>query len=85
MRSATLKNILVVSFIAVALSACGGSSEVKTGSLVQRYNMTDAAGVHFGVVELDPINGGTVVDAQGRPFARIIPLAPQTMTTAAIQ
>ena len=80
----TLTKILVVSFCAVALSACG-NSEVKTGSLVQRYNITDATGVHFGVVELDPINGGTVIDAQGRPFARVVPFAPQTMTTAAIQ
>jgi hypothetical protein len=76
MRHATTK-IIAVSFIAFALSACG-SSEVKTGSLTQTYSMTDAQGVHFGIVELDPINGGIVKDSQGRPFARVVPYAFST-------
>lgn len=78
MRHALSKKIIVVSFCAFALSACG-NSEVKTGSLVQRYNMTDAQGVNFGVVELDPINGGTVMDAQGRTFARVVPMGATTV------
>ena len=82
MSHAIFKKIIAVSFCAIFLSACGSSKE-ETGSLVQRYTMHDAKGVNFGVVELDPVNGGTIVDAQGRPFARVIPYQPAQV--AAVQ
>ena len=75
------KKIIAVSLCAIALSACG-KSEVKMGSLVQRYTMVDSKGVVFGTVELDPVNGSTIMDAKGQPFGRVV---PYTVTTAAIQ
>lgn len=72
MRRVNFKMIAVVTVSALALSACG-KPEVKTGNLVQRFKMVDDAGVHFGVVELDPISGGSIIDVQGRVVGQIVP------------
>lgn len=79
MRRTALKTICLLAFTAVALGACG-KAEVKTGNLTQRFNMVDDKGVHFGVVEMDPISGGSITDVQGRVVGRIVP--PQNATVA---
>jgi len=66
---------------ASALGACG-KAEVKTGSLTQRFTMVDAEGRNFGVVELDPVNGGTIFDVQGRVVGRITSPAPTNVVAA---
>ena len=73
--------IFALLFCAMAVGACG-KAEVKTGNLTQRFTMIDDKGVHFGVVEMDPINGGTVTDMQGRMVGRIVPPAGVSVAQA---
>lgn len=75
--------IMLLAASAAALSACGGKSEVKTGSLTQRFAMVDSEGRQFGVVELDPVNGGSVSDSQGRLIGRIVAPQPAAVASAA--
>lgn len=58
----------------ITLSACGSSKKEapKIGDLTQRLTMFDAEGRNFGTVELDPINGGKIYDAQGRLIGRVV-------------
>lgn len=44
----------------------------KTGSLTQRFNMIDAEGRQYGIVEMDPVGGGRIVDVQGRVVGSIV-------------
>lgn len=81
MRHTTLKSICLLAVTAVALSACG-KAEVKTGNLTQRFSMVDDKGVHFGVVEMDPISGGSITDVQGRVVGRIVPPVNATVAQA---
>lgn len=86
MRRSVL-TFVVVSASALALTGCG-KGEIKTGSLTQRFTMVDSEGRQFGLVELDPINGGSIIDAQGRLVGRIVPPAPTTVaaiTPAVVQ
>ncbi len=80
MRRSSIQKMVLATACALALSGCG-APEVKTGSLTQRFTMSDAQGRQFGIVELDPVGGGTVYDVTGRVVGRIT--AP-VMTTAAI-
>ena len=53
----------------------------KVGSLTQNLNMVDGTGRVYGTVQLDPINGGKIFDAEGRLIGRVVnpvpaPLAP---------
>ena len=72
--------VLLVTLL-FSLSACG-SREVKTGSLIQRFTMVDSDGRQFGVVEMDPVNGGSVTDISGRLVGRITPPNAATTVTA---
>ena len=72
MRSFSRSTMVALSLCALGLSACG-KAEVKTGSLTQHFSMVDSDGRVFGAVELDPVNGGTLSDAQGRLVGRIVP------------
>jgi hypothetical protein len=81
MRRTTLPTICLLTVTAFALSACG-KAEVKTGNLTQRFSMVDDKGVHFGVVEMDPISGGSITDVQGRLVGRIVPPLNATVAQA---
>jgi hypothetical protein len=53
----------------------------RVGSLTQNLTMVDSTGRVYGSVQLDPINGGKVFDADGRLIGRVVnptpaPLAP---------
>lgn len=70
----------------LATAACSSSNndekkaEAKTtavGSLSRNLDMIDAKdGVHYGTVELNPVGGGRVFDADGRLIGHIVPPAP---------
>lgn len=71
----------LAAFAALAtLSACDYSKDdgktPKVGSLTQHLTMIDAEGRVYGVVELDPINGGRLWDSQNRLIGRIVTPAP---------
>jgi hypothetical protein len=85
----TLKVIALASLVLV--SACDQMSSwntkkedtasARTGSLTQNLNMVDSTGRVYGTVQLDPINGGKIFDAEGRLIGRVVnpvpaPLAP---------
>lgn len=76
--------LVLLTITALSLAACG-KGEVKTGNLTQRFHMVDEKGVHFGVVELDPINGGSIIDVEGRVVGRIMPPAQATATATVAQ
>lgn len=71
----------------VLLTACdlakNDDAVPKTGSLTQHLTMIDADGRVYGVVELDPLNGGRVWDSQNRLIGRIVPPAPPPTTPVA--
>ncbi len=47
------------------------------GSLTQNLTMIDSTGKIYGSVQLDPINGGKVFDAEGRLIGKVVtPPAP---------
>jgi hypothetical protein len=81
MRTRGVIQTIILAGAALALTACG-KSEVKTGSLVQQYAMVDAEGTRYGVVELDPINGGKIFDSNGRLLGVVAPAAPTTVAAA---
>ena len=56
---------------------------MKTGSLTQRFQMIGAEGKQYGVVELDPVTGGTVYDAQGRVIGHIMQTTAAPVATVA--
>ncbi|MFM9891139.1 MAG: hypothetical protein ACKVOE_10980 [Rickettsiales bacterium] len=70
----------------VTLGACDMMKDdnvVKTGSLTQHLTMIDTDGRVYGVVELDPLNGGRIWDSQNRLIGRIVPPAPPQPTPVA--
>ncbi len=81
MRTHVVIRTAIFACTALALTACG-KSEVKTGSLVQQFSMVDTEGTRYGVVELDPINGGKVYDAYGRLLGVVAPVEPTTVASA---
>jgi hypothetical protein len=81
MRRSPIPTYLLLALSTLALTACG-KGEVKTGNLTQRFNMVDDKGVHFGVVEMDPISGGRITDVQGRVVGQIVPPVNATVAQA---
>lgn len=66
---------------ALGLSACDSDrNQPRIGSLTQHLTMVDSSGKIYGTVELDPINGGKVYDAEGRLIGRVV--TPATPTYA---
>jgi hypothetical protein len=55
----------------------------KTGSLTQHLTMTADDGRVYGTVELDPINGGRIFDADGRLIGRVVTPAPAQLAPLA--
>lgn len=59
-----------------ALTACDTFREEKverqTGELTRTLEMQDKSGAYYGTVELDPVGGGKVFDANGRLIGRIV-------------
>ena len=80
---------VIASSALVLVSACDNMANwnkkedttPRTGSLTQNLTMVDSTGRVYGSVQLDPINGGKIFDADGRLIGRVVnptpaPLAP---------
>ncbi len=79
-----IRSSAILALSACALLATGCSKpEQKVGNLTQRFSMIDSEGRNFGIVELDPISGGSIIDIQGRMVGRVVPPAPAVVATAA--
>lgn len=73
---------LALAALALTAAACDNYKEKeppKYGSLTRTLTMVDAEGRNYGTVELDPINGGRVMDAQNRLIGRIVSPVPDTL------
>jgi len=49
------------------------AARAEVATLTRNLDMVDQDGRHYGTVELDPVNGGKVLDASGRLIGRIVP------------
>ena len=77
------KNVKIITLASVllALSACSSSSDKKeekarvvNGSLTRSFDLIDSKdGVRYGNVDMDPVGGGKVFDADGRLIGYITP------------
>lgn len=80
-------SVLTLSTLALSLAACDSLTQKdeapKTGSLTQRLAMVDKEGRNYGMVELDPINGGKIYDTQGRLIGRVVTPGPVQLAPTA--
>lgn len=76
-----MKRILLLGLLATTafgLTACEKKPEApKTGSLTHHLKLVGADGRHYGHVELDPVGGGRLYDAQGRTVGIVVPAQEQ--------
>lgn len=83
----TLKAAVTLTCAALALTACDGlmrkdKEAPKFGSLKHNLLLVDQAGTRYGSVEMDPVTGGKVFDAEGRVIGTIVtPAITSTVTT----
>lgn len=82
------RNTLVaLACAALTLSACDGMMRTeketpKFGSLKHNLLLVDESGTRYGSVEMDPVGGGRVFDAEGRVIGTIVtPAITSTVTT----
>ncbi len=77
MRRLALSAALLLT-VSLGLAGCDmmHNDQPKVGSLTQHLTMVDADGRIYGSVELDPINGGKIFDADGRLIGRVVTPAP---------
>lgn len=80
---ATAFLLLCVTLAATGCEQFNARQAPQAGSLTRHLMMMDADGKNYGAVELDPINGGKVYDAQGRLIGRIMQVGPDTLAPTA--
>jgi hypothetical protein len=82
MNMTHLRSLLLLTALAASATACDMVKEPpKSASLTQRLMMVDVEGRNYGTVEMDPIKGGKVYNAQGVLIGRIV--APTETTVVA--
>ncbi len=85
--NATLKTTVTLACAALALTACDGlmrkeKEAPKFGSLKHNLLLVDQNGTRYGSVEMDPVSGGRIMDAEGRVIGTIVtPAVTSTVTT----
>jgi hypothetical protein len=65
----------VVALLSILLATTGcerRSEQPKIGSLVRKLTMYDTDGKQYGLVELDPVRGGRIYDAQGQLIGLVV-------------
>ena len=73
--------LIAASAMLLAVSACSSSSDKKeekqrvaAGSLTRSFDLIDTKdGMRYGNVDMDPVGGGKVFDADGRLIGYITP------------
>ncbi len=77
-----MKTGLTLVAVVAMVTGCAAPVEKKTevvvvkpatGNLTRSLDMVDSSGVHYGHVELDPVGGGKVYDADGRLIGNVVP------------
>lgn len=83
----TVKTAVTLACAALALTACDGfmrkeKEAPKFGSLKHQLLLVDEAGTRYGSVEMDPVTGGRLFDAEGKLIGTIVtPAVTSTVTT----
>ncbi len=83
----TLKTAAMLACAALSLTACDGLMRTqkeapKFGSLKRNLLLVDESGTRYGSVEMDPVTGGRLLDAEGRVIGTIVtPAITSTVTT----
>jgi len=81
----TLKTAAVATVALLGLSACEmprNNEQPKYGTLARTLYLVDGAGTRFGSVEMDPVTGGRLFDAEGRLIGTVVtPATTSTITT----
>lgn len=83
----TLKTAVTLGCALLALTACDGLMRTekdapKFGSLKHNLLLVDQQGTRYGSVEMDPVSGGRIMDAEGRVIGTIVtPAVTSTVTT----
>jgi len=85
MKTTVIRHVLLAVVAVSTLAACDmprKSEPVKFGSLSRSLLMVDGEGRRYGTVEMDPVSGGRVLDAEGRVIGTIVtPTVSSTVTT----
>ena len=81
-----IKSTLAAAIALGTLGACaqfsGEDETPKYGSLKQTLMLVDAQGTRYGTVEMDPVSGGKLYDAEGRIIGTVVtPAVTSTVTT----
>lgn len=82
-----LTTLATLACAALALTACDGLMRTekeapKFGSLKHNLLLVDQNGTRYGSVEMDPVTGGKLFDAEGRVIGTIVtPAVTSTVTT----
>lgn len=81
-----LKTAATLACVVLALTACDSLTRKqdtpKFGSLKHNLLLVDQAGTRYGSVEMDPVSGGRIMDAEGRVIGTIVtPAVTSTVTT----
>lgn len=82
----TIKAASLLICATFALSACDSmmrkQEAPKFGSLKHNLLLVDQNGTRYGSVEMDPVSGGRIMDAEGRVIGTIVtPAVTSTVTT----
>ena len=69
----------------MSVAACDmnqGKEPPKFGSLTRQLLVVDSEGRRYGTLEMDPVNGGRMFDAEGRLVGTLVtPAVTSTVTT----
>jgi hypothetical protein len=79
-----VKTTLIAAATLTLLGACDmkRNEQPKFGTLARTLFLVDAQGTRFGSVEMDPVTGGKLYDAEGRMIGTIVtPAVTSTVTT----
>ncbi len=75
-RFTSIARIAILASSLLALAACdtfkSKPDEPEKGSLVRRLVMIGEDGKRYGTVELDPVNGGQMYDANGNLIGFVV-------------
>ncbi len=79
-----LSKALLAALALTSVAACDmhKDKETKFGSLTRTLLVVDGEGRRFGTIEMDPVAGGRMFDAEGRLVGTLVtPAVTSTVTT----
>lgn len=82
MKRLKLTTAAVTALLLTSACAMQQNEKPKYGSLARTLYLVDQSGTSFGSVEMDPVSGGRLFDAEGRLIGTVVtPAVTSTVTT----